>query len=137
MPEKCILACDMGTKRYGRHQTSARHADQESADVYKRDATTLLEYAKKNFTSLSEVTPTWKPVLVQTYQMARLIMSRNRNHSKPVHELAHLKFNGLYEAEMDYPEYCQVRIGQGVQLSICRHWVINKANQMCECAESS
>jgi hypothetical protein len=30
-------------------KTSARHADQESADVYKRDATTLLEYAKKKF----------------------------------------------------------------------------------------
>jgi hypothetical protein len=85
MPENAYLLAIWGQGDMDDIKTSARHADQESADVYKRDATTLLEYAKKNFTSLSEVTPTSKPVLVQTYQMARLIKSRNRNHSKHVH----------------------------------------------------
>jgi hypothetical protein len=87
-------------------KTSARHADQASAEVYKRDAATLLEYAKRNFPhQLLEVTPKWKPVLVQSNQMARKLNSRNRDLAKPVYTLASIQFKRIFKTAMNHPEY--------------------------------
>jgi hypothetical protein len=73
--------------------------------TYKRDCALLLDYVTSNMLSLEGNLPTWKPVFLQSLQLAQSLNARNGNRFSDIFTVASKYCKNVCKINEEDPNY--------------------------------